>query len=42
LETRRKGIELRGAKILRNTDLKWEVNVNYTSSETVVNEIYKV
>jgi TonB-linked SusC/RagA family outer membrane protein len=37
-----KGIELSlGAKILRNTDLKWEVNVNYTSSETVVNEIYE-
>lgn len=37
-----KGLELSlGAKILRNTDLKWDLNVNYTSSETVVNKIYE-
>ena len=36
-----KGVELSlGGKILRNTDLKWDINVNYTSSETVVNKIY--
>ena len=36
-----KGIELSlGAKILKNSNLKWEVNLNYTSSETVVNKIY--
>ena len=37
-----KGIELSlGTKILRDTDLKWDLNVNYTSSETVVNSIYE-
>ncbi len=37
-----KGIELTlGGTILKSKDLKWDVNINYTNMETVVNEIYE-
>lgn len=41
-ELQGKGLELTlGGTILNVSDFKWDVNLNYTSSETVVNEIYE-
>ncbi len=41
-ELQGKGLELTlGGTVLSIGDFKWDVNVNYTSSETVVNEIYE-
>ncbi|HOI79686.1 MAG TPA: SusC/RagA family TonB-linked outer membrane protein [Petrimonas sp.] len=41
-ELQGKGIELTlGGSILKTKDFKWDVNINYTSNETVVNEIYE-
>ncbi|MBK6285427.1 MAG: TonB-dependent receptor [Draconibacterium sp.] len=41
-ELQGKGLELAlGGTVLQVGDFKWDVNVNYTSSETVVNEIYE-
>jgi hypothetical protein len=37
-----KGLELTlGGTILKSKDLKWDVSINYTNMETVVNEIYE-
>jgi TonB-linked SusC/RagA family outer membrane protein len=41
-ELQGKGIELTlGGTVLKTSDLKWDINVNYTNIETVVNEIYE-
>lgn len=41
-ELQGKGIELTlGGTLLKTSTLKWDLNVNYTSIETVVNEIYE-
>ena len=41
-ELQGKGFELTlGGTLLQARDFKWDINVNYSSSETVVNEIYE-
>jgi TonB-linked SusC/RagA family outer membrane protein len=41
-ELQGKGIELTlGGNVLNVSDFKWDINLNYTSHETVVNEIYE-
>ncbi len=41
-ELQGKGLELTlGGTVLNVSDFKWDINLNYTSSETVVNEIYE-
>ncbi|MFV0268176.1 MAG: SusC/RagA family TonB-linked outer membrane protein, partial [Draconibacterium sp.] len=41
-ELQGKGLELTlGGTLLNVSDFKWDLNINYTSNETVVNEIYE-
>lgn len=41
-ELQGKGLEITlGGTLLQARDFKWDINVNYSSSETVVNEIYE-
>lgn len=41
-ELQGKGLEITlGGNLIKAKDFKWDINVNYTSNETIVNEIYE-